>query len=478
MKRMKRLLMLAIALCMILSTAVTPVMAAQKEPYVVSSNVTLALGRNKLTLDTSAVTTIYEFEPSQSGVYRFTADNSNAKVGFWGNGRFFVSDQTQNKTSTLEYTLPNVGPSIMIGISGVASCTLTVSRVGDANVAVEPEWVQYKNTVKPKAFTMPEDSLVAVDVTDKTINTAVLGKDGYYHLDSTNGPVLYANLSHSTASLVTAMSYGQVRRYYFNADGSIKMKLDFTNALNEYLDCADKNMYPVTEDIKKMFVDLGEAKGWYDQNIMGNYLFTGLKVDPAEAWMFACSYHDCHIAQYRDVNAGRWYHQALDYMVGNRYMNGTSGTTMEPDAPLNRAMLVHILYKMAGSPSVNGKTMPFRDVAEDKWYYNAIVWAYNENVVEGTGPNTFKPTANITRQDLAVILYRAKGAPKVNGDLNGFTDANNVKDYARDAMIWCVKNGLINGIASGSSITLEPRGNATRAQAAAMLMRYHENNKA
>ena len=266
----------------------------EKEPYAVNYDVMLALGANELTMDDSVETTVFEFCPEEAGVYSFTADNADAKVGYWGAGSFFVSDQTENKTSTLTYTLTTAGPSIMVGISGVESCTLTVVREGDAEEKPTNEVRVYENTVTPEAFTLElaeGQALVDVDVTDNAADAAVLGEDGYYHLNTADGPVLLVNLNHSMSSLVTAMSYGQVKAPIY-VDGELSHIVDYYAALEEYTACMDesKSVYPLTADLMQMLKDLGNSKGWYDTNVLGFYLFGNATVDPATAWMFACCY--------------------------------------------------------------------------------------------------------------------------------------------------------------------------------------------
>lgn len=306
-----------VALILILLLVAAPVIGASAQSaYIINSAVKLQMGDNTLTLDTSAVTTIYKFTPSEVGIFTFTASDPNALVGYWGAGSFFVSDQTVDKSSTLEVSHKNVGPSIMVGISGVESCTLTITREDDASIVVEPEWEDYENVANVTQFTLPTTvSLSPVNVTNKTINTAVMGSDGYYHLDSADGPLLIADLGHATMSLKAMQSYGQIKRYYYDEDGNVIQKLNFYNAMEEYFAAADGTMHPVTEDIKKVLIDMGEVKGWYDPNVYGGfYMFEGYTVDPAEAWMFVCySMRECPIAHIEAVEPGCHYNGNIEY---------------------------------------------------------------------------------------------------------------------------------------------------------------------
>ena len=278
----------------------------EKEEYAVNYDVQLALGENALTLLTTAVTTVYEFSPEEAGVYQFVADDANALVGYWGAGTFFVSDQTENKSNVLEYTLANAGPSIMVGVSGVESCTLTVTRTGDAVVAPSYEKVDYVNVVTPADYTMPEEAtdLVYVDVTDDVADAAVLGEDGYYHLNAADGPVLYADLGMNApygAPLAGATAYGAVKIPEYDAEGNMTALVNYLPAFEAYAACtatvmvgeAEASLYPLTEDLMVMFQKIGADKGWYDADTtQGFYLFEGKTVDEETAWLFNCCYSE------------------------------------------------------------------------------------------------------------------------------------------------------------------------------------------
>jgi len=180
----------------------------------------------------------------------------------------------------------------------------------------------------------------------------------------------------------------------------------------------------------------------------------------------------CPAKAFSDVDTRQWYHDGLCYVLRNGLMVGKSESVFAPNADLSRAELVTILYRMAGSPSVENMTQPFTDVMAGQWYSNAVIWAYNAEVVKGISNTAFAPNANITREQIAAILYRYAGAEAVEEDsLKDFTDAGKVNAYAVEAMNWAVSVGLINGVAEGE---LAPQSNATRAQIATILMRYCE----
>ena len=180
-----------------------------------------------------------------------------------------------------------------------------------------------------------------------------------------------------------------------------------------------------------------------------------------------------------------WAHEGLDYCIYHGYIAGTSASTVSPNGVCTRAQLVSILYRVQGEPTtVKGYELsklraPFDDVPRGQWYTDAIWWAKLMGVVSGTSATTFDPEGEITREQLAVILYNytkqfAPGSLTATGSLAGFPDAASVSSWARTEMAWAVGNGLISGTGSGSVAYLPPQGSATRAQVAAILMRFEQ----
>ena len=173
-----------------------------------------------------------------------------------------------------------------------------------------------------------------------------------------------------------------------------------------------------------------------------------------------------------------WSHEGIDYCVRRSLMVGTGVGTFSPGMNCSRAQIVQILYNLSGDKTDYGNYyLPFTDVAPGAWYYDAVAWAYFNNVVSGTSETTFAPNDVITREQMAVILYgyTAEFAPEFTGNaasLNTFPDAGSVANWAYAAMSWAVGNGLISGMGSGGVSYLAPQGSATRAQASAIIMRY------
>ena len=187
----------------------------------------------------------------------------------------------------------------------------------------------------------------------------------------------------------------------------------------------------------------------------------------------------CPSFRFRDVPApSNWAHEGIDYCVRHGLMSGFDATTFSPDTVSTRAQIVMILYNLSGDTTDYSKYyVPFTDVRPSTWYYNAVAWGYDKDIVAGMSTTTFAPDGLITREQMAVLLYgyTEKYAPAYLGgaaSLNSFPDAASVSNWAYAAMSWAVGNGLISGIASNGADYLAPSGGATRAQIAAIMMRY------
>ena len=173
---------------------------------------------------------------------------------------------------------------------------------------------------------------------------------------------------------------------------------------------------------------------------------------------------------FSDVNARTcsWAANAVDFMNEYGLVKGTGTSTFGWKGSMTRGDFVLILYRNAGSPSVYGVSNPFTDVKSTDYYYEAVLWAYRNNVVNGTSTTTFGPKGKITREQIASILWRLAGKPVNSASLRSYTDYASVSDYAYDAMSWAVGSGYVKG----SGAKLSPKNNATRAEVAVMLHRY------
>ena len=176
--------------------------------------------------------------------------------------------------------------------------------------------------------------------------------------------------------------------------------------------------------------------------------------------------------RFDDVSRNAWYRDAVDFVVGNDLMNGVSNNLFAPNDTMTRAMVVTVLYRLEGEPYTYGSTR-FTDVVSGSWYADAVAWASENGIVKGTSDTTFSPKQDVTREQLAAILYRYSEycGYRTSGGMSiaGFSDADEVSAYARDAVRWAYGIGLIEG---RTAATLAPKGTATRAEVATILMRY------
>ena len=446
--------------------------ATQDQSYILFDE-DLILGLNSLEMEQSDISTLYRFTPPAPGIYTFTSDAADAEIGYWGT-TYYIHDVTGNeKSNTLTYTITETGPTILIGISGISNCTLTVIR--EEYTAPVINVVQYENRAEPTPFSLDNgEHLIQVDVNDTSIDAAVMGTDGFYHLNTPDGPLLLLSFSESI-HLRDAQTMGQLT-YYSDAT----TKYDCNQAMEQYISCAEASfdVYPLTEDLAFMVQNLAEYRDWY----------SFLRIQEGN-WLFNCFYiaesnsEICPTAGFQDVINPAWYHHDLDWMVEMGLMNGKSDTLMDPDGHLTRAELVQLLYNIAGKPEAESQMVPFSDVCYGDWFFDAIAWAYNQEIpiVNGISETFFDPNSNVTREQVAVILHRYSGCPKAEGDLAVFEDQDCVSSYAVDALIWAVQNDIIRGISLNGKVFLEPNprtnaalgsGLTTRAQAAVMLYRY------
>lgn len=178
----------------------------------------------------------------------------------------------------------------------------------------------------------------------------------------------------------------------------------------------------------------------------------------------------CPIAPFTDADRTAWYHDGVHYCVEHGLMVGTSANTFEPNTTTTRGMIATILWRLEGSPMVD-TAMNYTDVPLGGWYEEAIRWADSTGVVLGYGDGTFGPDDPITREQMAAMLWRYAGKPQAGSSLADFADGSETSQWAESAMVWAVEQGLIEGMGNAQ---LNPQGQATRAQAATILMRFVE----
>ena len=175
---------------------------------------------------------------------------------------------------------------------------------------------------------------------------------------------------------------------------------------------------------------------------------------------------------FTDVDENDWFYDAVKYAYENELMSGTALDTFSPDTNTTRGMIVSILYRLEGSPAITERAA-FTDVESGQYYADAVAWAAANGIVSGYDAFTFGPNDNITREQMASILYRYAQYKGIDtsaaGNLAAFSDNASISAYARTAISWAVGEGLVSGMGDG---TLAPQGQATRAQVASILMRF------
>ena len=180
---------------------------------------------------------------------------------------------------------------------------------------------------------------------------------------------------------------------------------------------------------------------------------------------------------FRDVPSASWFNSAVQYVKEKNLFHGTTETEFSPNQPMTRAMLITVLWRMFGSPQETAE-LPFKDINDQSYYYSALQWGFNHNIINGMSPTSFEPNGYITREQIATILYRTVTNPDFSIDadtvissdsLNSFSDMSKISKWAKNGMSWCVNENLIQGTTKS---TLDPSGLATRAQVATIIMRF------
>ena len=243
----------------------------------------------------------FAFEPTREGTFRFAASNTYAKIGDFGTDMFVYTDNVAEDLSGNAFTISvnAVGNVYVIGVDAATNCeaaVVQITRIGDPAWSIEDEpTIDYKGNGAPKPVTAPSD-LTDLDIKSSATHQLVFNsKDGYYHLDSTNGPVVYVHMDHPSASFVGLMSeFGNMTAYMYHADGSFDRKEQYAGLMQQYLNNMDKsqNVYPLTQDLKYMIENYGNSQNWWNEGEPG-YLFEEVEgVNPANAWMFLYCYKE------------------------------------------------------------------------------------------------------------------------------------------------------------------------------------------
>lgn len=254
------------------------------------SDEALAVGTKEYAVDSTYPYTVYAFSPEETGKY--TISCADGILGIVSYTDLWVQNTPSGdnvKDVEVVWECTSVGQSIYVAVMADTNvATVTVTRE-DLEEKEEIPWIIYENVVTPEAFELESefDDMMYVDTFDEVLDKAVLGEDGYYHLNDATGPILYACLSDPLMNLSDAWGYGQLKEVLVDADGNITERTDFYYAFEEYFNCADADtgVYPLTVDLIEMFTRIGAYHNWYGEDgFLGG--------DLEDAWMFACYYNE------------------------------------------------------------------------------------------------------------------------------------------------------------------------------------------
>ncbi len=295
-------------------------------------------------------------------------------------------------------------------------------------------------TQVPNGATFEDNNTVYAHWTQNISNSGGGGSGGSYSVGTTGKPAngnVAIDKSNATKGSTVTITVTPAEGYALDA-------LTVTDAKNNRLELADKGdgKYTFTMPDSNVKVDASFVKAGTEPE------------SPAKA--------------FSDLQGGAWYYEAVEYVLSEGIMNGYGDGRFGPDENLSRAQLAQILYNRDGRPESTGAS-PFTDVNRSKWYADAVIWANQKGVVGGYGNGLFGPDDPITREQLAVMLWRYAGNPSATNKELQFNDADEVGSFALEALQWAVENGIITGY---SDSRLNPKGLATRTQIAQMLMRY------
>ncbi|MCD8357271.1 MAG: S-layer homology domain-containing protein [Clostridia bacterium] len=275
--------------------------------------------------------------------------------------------------------------------------------------------------------------------------------------------------------IVTTFAYdskGNVKSATSTWDGEFISKVEYTY---------DSNNNVIS--MKETDYDMDTVTTYYTYDAQGNLTKETCEGDTIDYdYQLASEWKAAHPATvdeiFRDVKTGSWYCDFVQAAYDMDLMSGSSDTTFSPNGELSRAMLVQILYNAEGKPQVTGKSS-FSDVKAGTWYYNAVVWAEQNNVSAGVGGGKFGTNEVVSRDQLATMLHNYAGKPEADAAvLAKYPDANKVSGWAVNGMSWAVSNEIITGSKQADgSIHLDPKSNATRAQAATILSKYFSEKK-
>ena len=389
-----------------------------------------------------------------------------------------------NDNATLDDRSGKKGPeaeSVTVGtVDGKTYAFIALERTGGVMVydVTDPANVSYVNYINSRDF---ESVVPGSQDDDKFVTGGDVAPEGFAFIPAGNSPTGQALLLTACEVSGTVAVYELTEKQTTNSGTTVTTRYDVSVA-----DCdngsvkADRSTaaednkvtLTVTPDegyvLSEITVKDAQGNAVAVSETSGKYTFLMPDSDVTVSAKFV---QESKLS-FTDVKSGAWYYDAVCYAYENKLFSGTTATTFSPDIQMTRAMLVTVLYSMAGSPAVSG-VLTFQDVDGNAWYRNAVLWATQEGIVSGYSASQFGSDDIVTREQMALILdgYAADQGYDVSasGSLNGFADAGSVSDWAADAVEWAVGEQLLSGKTGGK---LDPTGGATRAEVAQILMRF------
>lgn len=379
----------------------------------------------------------------------------------------------------------------------------------ERNINIEITIYSYKYVISPSKITSTATTVVVQDLDDELEIALFTMRGGRLRkwTEPESGKVVFKNLEHDTTYIVKVRAAGSDETPTTGTSITTKESAKVSGSRKYYTVTFDEGSHgEIVSGKAKQSVRIARAPIYPKIEADEGYIFkgwslNGVLVEAPEKVQIRCT--SSFVAMYErasgssygsstnkpsnsapsqgmnpstadvfyDVPSNSWYYNSVKKMTENGYMNGTETGKFEPNSTLTRAMLVTILYRYACEPEAD--KISFADVASNAWYADAVAWAADAGIVEGTAPGRFEPEANITREQLATIMYRYCEAfgydTSETGNIIKYKDSHAISDWAQTALIWTTGAGIIDG---KDNNMLDPGGNATRAEAAAIIERF------
>lgn len=423
---------------------------------------------------TSATVQEGQFTEDTTNVINYTAESASSG-GTVSGGDIVVEDTTTETTTDtfgdLEASVTVEDTYIIVDITEAQAEAAADSILGTV-MTIDLSGLGEATTIQ-----IPISVFKAVSE-DSSLNTIEFITDSYSVVFEGSGLTAIANGTDSDIILIDLqkVSVDDLSEVHLNALHDTDSTEIYTFAVARYV---NSKLYTI-DDVNATVT----IHDWTAGEVVGTCIITSGEINYEEVEISGTdmsfyanlsavyAFEPCALLTFTDCNVNAWYHVAVEFVLDNGIMNGTSETTFEPNGNTSRAMLVTVLWRMAGEPEA--ETSSFTDLTQD-WYENAVAWAAETGITAGISDTEFAPDENVTREQLATFLYRYAeymGYDLADGtSLSSFSDADSVSEYAVTALEWAVATGIIQG---RTDTEIAPQGEATRAETATMLMRFVE----